>query len=496
MESLAKSQIMEQEQLEKNLDDRPRRIDQKPQANLLPEYRQKSKRNKKKRISKLSLYLLIVFVIIAFLFGWSLVSTGQNLSKSLGNTSLWGQFKHLVGSSDKEIAGEEDDRINILLLGMGGLEHDGPFLTDTIMIASFKPSANKVALISIPRDLSVNIPGYGRQKINHVNAYGEAKESDTGGEFASEIVSQTFGVPIHYYIRIDFDGFKKIIDDLGDITVDVENVLDDERYPIKGQETATTSQRYEHLYIKTGAQKMDSELALKYVRSRQAKGIEGSDFARSKRQQLVLQAVKDKMLSLGTIINPIRINKLTNTLSDHLTTNLQAWEIIKLFNMGKDVNEEDIIRRVFTDSPDGELYPFITEGGAFVLIPKVEDFSQLKLITQNIFDPEALAQAQPKYVEIHNGTKINGLAYQTSQYIQSIGYQITRVKNAPTQDYQKTVVYNLVEDLSDETAKNIAELIDAQLAPLVPAWIRSTSSPEVSPNTDILIILGQDRQNL
>src|SRR3989344_4488445 len=98
-------------------------------------------------------------------------------------------------------------------------------------------------------------------------------------------------------------------------------------------------------------------------------------------------------------------------------------------------------------------------------------------------------------VEIQNGTKINGLAYHTSQYLQSLGYQVVRIKNAPTQDYEKTVVYDLTSASgSDQTAKTISELIDAALAPTLPDWVTATSSSAVSPNADILIILGKDQQ--
>lgn len=455
----------------------------------------KPKRKKLKRISKVYLYLLIIFVLLTIFFGANVISSGEGLSQTLGNASLWGQIKHLISSDDKGVRGEEDGRVNILLLGMGGENHDGPYLTDTNIIASFKPETNEVSMISIPRDLYVQIPNYGWQKINYANSIGEVRD-DNGGELAKEVVSQTFGIPIHYYVRIDFDGFKNIVDNLGGITVNVENTLDDEEYPIPGKETATTTERFEHLYVEEGKRDMDGDLALKFVRSRHAKGIEGSDFARSKRQQQVLQAVKDKALSIGTIVNPIKISKILDTLSDHLATDMQVWEILRLFNLGKDVDENSIVRRVFDDSPDGQLRATITEGGAFVLVPKAGDFSELQLITQYIFEPDKLEEIKPKLVEIHNGTKVNGLAYRTSQYLQSIGYQIVRIKNAPTQDYQKTVIYNLSDNKDDGTAANIAKLINIELASSVPDWIKATSTNDVSQNADVLIILGLDQNNL
>ncbi|MAF14250.1 MAG: hypothetical protein CMI53_05190 [Parcubacteria group bacterium] len=446
-----------------------------------------------KFISKLTIYLLIIFVILLVVFGVNVINSGENLSQTLGNVGLWGQIKHLIGSEDKQLDGEDKDRINIALLGMGGIEHEGPFLTDTIMIASFKPSTQQLALVSVPRDLLVPIPGYGFGKINHANSIEEVNNPGQGGELTVKVLNQVFGLPIDYYIRIDFAGFKQIIDDLNGISVVVENTLDDELYPVAGKETAATSERYEHLYVEAGEQQMDGDLALKYVRSRQAVGLEGSDFARSKRQQQVIMAVKEKGLSIGTLINPYRISKIMDTLSQHLATNLEVWEIIRLFNMGRDLNEDDIIHRVFDDGPNGFLYSGLTENGAFVLQPTAGDFSDLQLIVQNIFNAEKIAEIRPQRIQIQNGTKVNGLASRTSEYLQSLSYQIIKIGNAPTQDYQRTVVYDLTDKEQNKIATNLADLLEAELPATIPSWINATSTSQVSRNADILIILGQDR---
>lgn len=183
-----------------------------------------------------------------------------------------------MSSNDKPLLGETDDRINILLLGMGGLGHDGPYLTDTIMVASFKPSTKQAALISLPRDLSANIPGYGSQ-INNANAFGEQENSGSGPDLARRTISQVLGIPIHYYVRVAFEGFKDIIDSVGGVTVDVENTLDDYTYPVTGKEDSLSG-RYEHLHIEKGTQHMNGTLALKYARSRHAAGVEGSETLR------------------------------------------------------------------------------------------------------------------------------------------------------------------------------------------------------------------------
>ena len=119
---------------------------ERPELNFLDEQDKLVKKPKKKLtlISKLIIYLLIIFVILAIIFGYNIISSGENLSQTFGNVGLWGQIQHLIGNSDKELRGESDDRINIALLGMAGGAHDGPLLTDTIIIASIKPSTKEV----------------------------------------------------------------------------------------------------------------------------------------------------------------------------------------------------------------------------------------------------------------------------------------------------------------------------------------------------------------
>ena len=144
------------------------------------------------------------------------------------------KLRHLIPSVDKQLKGEENDRVNVLLLGMGGQGHDGPYLTDTMMLASVKPSTKQVALMSIPRDLVAPVSNW--QKINSINAYAEQKTPGSGGEATSQAMSELLQTPIDYYVRVDFNGFAKIIDEFGGIEVNVENTLDDYSYPIDGQE--------------------------------------------------------------------------------------------------------------------------------------------------------------------------------------------------------------------------------------------------------------------
>lgn len=444
--------------------------------------------------SRVLFSLGIVSIIVLIAFGVSVITSGEQLSKTFGNLSLWGQMKHLVSSEDRLLQGESDDRINMLLLGIGGKDHDGPQLTDTIIVASVKPSTNQVAMISLPRDLVAPVEGHGWKKINTANAYGEAQQAGSGPLLAQKTVSGILSIPIHYYLRVDFDGFVKIVDDIGGIDVLVEHTLDDPFYPIKGKETATTSERYEHLYIQEGVQHMDGSTALKFVRSRQGKNGEGSDFARSKRQQNVMIAMRDTVLSFGVLSNPYLLNKIADTVSAHVVTNLQGWELLRFMDIAKTIDRTKVITHVFDDSPSSQLVAGFSDDGAFVLRPKSGDFSEMQIIAQDIFDPTQTNTAQPLHVDVRNGTNITGMAFNTAQTLKRRGYVVSGYGNAPTRDYQKTVLYP-VNVGPDHTAllETLRTQTNGEIASSVPGWLTASTSP-ITSDTHVVVVLGLDQQ--
>jgi LCP family protein required for cell wall assembly len=242
-----------------------------------------------------------------------------------------------------------DSRINILLLGIGDLGHDGTNLTDTIILASLDPKNDKVTLVSIPRDLWFPDLTMNVKKINGAYAYGEAVKKGGGLALAEAAISKVTGQPIDYGIRINFSGFVKAVDTVGGLDINVDNTFDDYQYPIDGKEadpcghTPTELQslantpedqlpqvfpcRYIHLHFNKGLNHMDGQTALEFVRSRHAsQAIEASDFARSKRQEKVISAFKSKVLSAQTLINPGKIISLYNDLQDSIDTDIKQNE--------------------------------------------------------------------------------------------------------------------------------------------------------------------------
>src|SRR3990172_1999790 len=193
------------------------------------------------------------------------------------------------------------NRTNFLLLGVGGGNHPGADLTDSIMLISINQTSGDTVLISFPRDIWVESLS---AKLNTAYHYGESKATGGGLTLTKSAVGEIVNQPIHYAAVLDFSGFEKAVDVLGGIDLVIPHGFVDEQYPVPGLEEAEPeSARYERVEFQSGRQHLSGEMALKYVRSRYSGGVEGTDYARANRQQQVILAFKNQMLSVNTILN-------------------------------------------------------------------------------------------------------------------------------------------------------------------------------------------------
>lgn len=300
---------------------------------------------------------------------------------------------------------KSDDHLNILLLGIAGGKHEGPDLTDTVIFVSIDVNKNKVSLVSIPRDLwSTDL----NAKINTAYSDGEMTRKGGGITLASSAVSKILNQSINYTIRINFNGFIKALDILGGIDVNVDKSFDDYEYPISGKEDdlcghtqeeaqalATASSqleafpcRYTRIHFDKGLQHMDGETALEFVRSRHAEGVEGTDFARSKRQEIIIKALKDKLFSLQVLANPIKVIGVYSAIKDSVDTNIRQDELddfIRLAQKMKNVKIESVVLDYGDDQtgrPGLLINPPISQefNYAWVLIPRIGNgnFSEIQ----------------------------------------------------------------------------------------------------------------------
>ena len=374
-------------------------------------------------------------------------------------------------------------RVNVLLLGVDRrdwLNGQGPPLADTIILATYDPQSQNVGLLSIPRDLWVDIPGLGFHKINQTFQQGEATNYPGGGAaLAMETVEQLLDVPIHFYVLVDFEAFVRLIDEIQGIKVVVpeEIVID----PLGDNNSKT---------LQPGIQTLPGDLALAYARSRDTIG---SDFDRAERQQQVIMGVLDRVTSYQSL--PLLISKapiLYQELSDRISTNLNIQQI---FNLAWDIQQipEERIRR-FIIGPEQVVFTTSYEGMSILMpIPDailiMRDEFLSAYVPENTAETETsqmdtaeLVAAEAASISIRNGTLAVGLAARTDYYLQSEGIAVAEITNAG-QLHDQTIII-------DHTGKPNTTQFLAELFGIVPGMVYNQYDPDS--DYDIVIVLGKD----
>lgn len=279
--------------------------------------------------------------------------------------------KNFVSAPSSKIKSFEG-KTNILVLGKGGLGHEAPDLTDTMMFVSIDLVNPKINLISLPRDIWITDL---RAKLNSAYYWGNKKMPGGGIILAKSTVEEIVGQPIHYAVVLDFSGFVKIIDVVGGVDVDVVHPFVDEKYPIAGKENDLCDGdpefkcRYETISFEKGVTHMDGATALKFVRSRNAQGDEGTDLARAARQQLVLKALEDKMLSRDVYLSFSKMTQIFNVVQSSTETDLDPDAISVLaryaYNARNTVESNVLSEDLLLNPPETQKYDNL-----YVFIPK------------------------------------------------------------------------------------------------------------------------------
>jgi len=334
-------------------------------------YLKNTKTGKRSKVRNLLTGFLILILALA----------GAGFAKALTNKSSTSVFSKVVGGTST--LKQDEGRTNIIILGLdrrGKQSTESSLLTDTIIVGSIDKLGAKADMVSIPRDLWVpyaNSNYHG--KINAIYSWG-------GVEALKKTVENITGVPIHYYIVIGFEGFVKAVDTIGGITIDAEQGFDDYKYPIEGKENIYPEEdRYMHIHFDSGVQILNGEKALQFARSRHALGDEGTDFARSSRQQKIILAFFKKVSSHETIFNLSKIKTLYSIFNQYIETNISLEEALAFYNLSQKLDLSQIKSQVlngnlFYNPPDSKPY-----SGAWVLIPKAGDFSKVQEFISNTF---------------------------------------------------------------------------------------------------------------
>jgi len=442
-----------------------------------------SKLAKKFNAGKYSIHLSIIIpvVIIALLIG-GIVKAVSSIDFTV--------FLEIAG---EELQTDAFGHTNFMVLGTGGGEHEGADLTDTIIVASLDNENKLISMVSIPRDLYIKDNEVGSSKINEVyfNAKNYYGSSISGLEHMKEKIEEIMGIPIHYWVKVDFQGFKELVDALGGIDVYVEESIYDPYYPKDG------TYLYEPFSIAAGQHHLDGETALKYARSRKTT----SDFDRAKRQQQIIYAIKEKALQTEIVLSQEKITELLETLKKNIETNIKIKEILTLGSMADDYSEEQISHRLIHDDPNqcgGFLYTPSREfyNGMFVLIP-AGGFEFLHRYADMNFNLPLIAEESAK-VHILNGTRTAGIAGEAKQILKRYCIEVIRFGNAKDQNLNQTTYY--YEQKYDENGEKIPSrphLLDF-LQKMIPGQ-ENTEIPqeykEYMTSADIIIEIGQDYAN-
>lgn len=394
-------------------------------------------------------------------------------------------FTRFFITDDKPISGEEGSEIRILVMGIGGAAHDGGTLTDTLMLATIKlPDTEQgkvqVSLFSIPRDLPVDIPGVGPGKINSAYAYGEAGGKNNGPETAVQTVEKLIGQDIPYYIVLDFRGFQKIIDDLGGIKVNVESSFTDSQYP------DAKSGFLPPVTFEKGLQEMDGERALQFVRSRHGTNDEGSDFARTRRQHLVLKSIKDEVKSARILTSLGLMDRLLQDLSEHLRTNIEPHVAKRIYDLTKKIEEKNIYSQSLDQT--GLICDYIEESsGAYYVIPcsGINNYEGIRNFLKNQFLDGALTAEQP-VIEIQNASAIEQLGRKVSDqiYLPHLAITVSNYRGAAS--YTSSIIYDNTKGQKTETLYYLQKTLGIKLAS------SPFPFPTSSDNPDFVIIVTGD----
>ncbi len=356
---------------------------------------------------------------------------------------------------------------NILLLGLDQRDDERdlnvPARSDTLILVRIDPRAKSAGMISFPRDMWVDIPGFGQGRINTAYTYGELRKVEGGGPgLAKRTMEQNFGLRVDYYAVVNFHGLEQIVDTVGGIVVDVERPIKDDEYP-------TDEYGVERLYVPPGLQFMDGHLALRYARSRHSE----NDFGRMRRQQRVLFALRQRALQLNMLA---RAPALVGQARDMVATDLSLDQLVRLAKLAQQIDSDHVSSMVI----DATYLRESNAGGAYLLLPDKERIRRAVHQLVVGMNPQQAAR-----IEVLNGSGRPGMAADTAKFLLNLGYEVVRIDDADRSDYGESVleVYGGRRSLADDLAATLK----------LPRWTaREGSRPD--DDVDVRLIVGRQFQ--
>jgi polyisoprenyl-teichoic acid--peptidoglycan teichoic acid transferase len=382
-------------------------------------------------------------------------------------------------------------RVNVLLLGYGGAGHDGAYLTDSIMVLTFDQQTKKGAMVSIPRDLWVKVPYQNDQggffKLNAAYAIGvdddgfpnkkaDYKGAAGGGNLASTVVGGILGMKIDYWVAVDFHAFKSVVDALDGVDVDIEKAFTDYYYP--RNDDATVDASWMTVHFNQGLQHLNGERAIEYARSRHSLE-DGTDFGRSRRQQRLLLAMKEKALSPQGVT---KVFGLMDALSKDFKTNMNIGQMRSLADLAKGADPTAIEKISIDDT--NYLVDAQSSDGQDVLVPQAKSWSPIRsYVASMLLDPAI--KTENATIQLWNASGTSGAAGTATSMLHDLGLQTLPPQNADSGAVQQNEIHDFSQGRDATTVSYLAGLFDAKIL---------TEAPTATDRVDIKIVLGKKYQ--
>ncbi len=460
-----------------------RKANPKDKTTMKPENRSAKKKSKHGRASRsvrkgMTAMLSVCLLAVGFVVGLTYLRATQVFDGGASALALE------CDVASEQLTQEGDGRVNILLLGRGGAGHPAPDLTDTIMIASIDTCQKDAALLSIPRDMYVQVPANGSMKINSVYAMykdqaiyqGKSpKEAEKAGiEAIEKTVEAVTSLPINYYAMVDFEAFRKAIDTVGGIDITVDEPLYD--YTVAWENNGSP------LLAAAGSNHFNGKQALLFARSRYSSAR--GDFDRAERQRQVLVALREKAFTLGTFGNPVKMTQLLNAFGSHVRTNIGVDDLMKLYDVASEIDGSKVTSIGLADPPND----FLTTGnigGLSVVLPKagLYEYTDMQAYIRKTLRDGFIRKEDPKILVL-NGTNKTGAATAYRDVLESYGYTVIGVGEAPSKTYTDSVFVDMTGGKKRYTQRYLELRLGTGAVHDLPAGVEPGAA-------DFVIIVGQ-----
>jgi LCP family protein required for cell wall assembly len=441
-----------------------------------------------KRIVFRSVLVIIVLVVgLSSWFGWKVV---RDVDKVFGGNII--SDVHALFSTTK-LNGEAQGRVNILLAGDSADDpgHQGALLTDSVMVVSIDTKNDTGFMLSIPRDLWVDIPGNGYQKINAAYEDGYNQKFSAPGYFnggmglLQEVVTQDLGIPIDYYALIDYTAFKDAVNAVGGITITINSPdprgLYDPNVDLK---------------LPNGVVTLNGQEALSLARARGdgygSYGFPQADFNRTQHQRQMLVAVEQKASSLGVATNPVKIGDLFDAVGNNVTTDLTLADALRAAQLSKGFNLNNLLSLTYSYGGSNPLLVgYAAPDGESALIPSagIGDYSQLQEYYKQLTSTNPVVKEDASVVVL-NGSNVVGLARQEANVLTSEGFNVTAVTDTSA-EYPDSMLVDLSGGKDPASKQALQQLLSSNSS-TVTSITTGESAEAQGYNADFIVILGQN----